>query len=262
VIAAEDDGYLLPLGYPLNPHLPAHSDLFTLPPCGNAGCSEDTGGAAVDLILQGFSPTSCGHNAESYCKSLIRSESADHQSGSNNSQTFLRCSWRFSPHASQPEETSGLWLRRGGRGADLADQEGFRLGGPQWVDDVSLMSCPQMLHSCLPGPTTLSDYPRNRHPGWSRGSVAYHADDGKVFHGSGVGDAFGPRCLKGDIMGCGIMFPRDYILDEEGDVDDWDRLEVRQGRAGVQNVLYLDDEERRKRKTAKRASKRPGRSRG
>ncbi|XP_033987725.1 SPRY domain-containing protein 3 [Trematomus bernacchii] len=87
------------------------------------------------------------------------------------------------------------------------------------------------------------DYPRNRHPGWSRGSVAYHADDGKVFHGSGVGDAFGPRCLKGDIMGCGIMFPRDYILDEEGDVDDWDRLEVRQGRAGVQNILYLNDEE-------------------
>uniref|UniRef100_A0A3Q3EAU8 SPRY domain containing 3 n=1 Tax=Labrus bergylta TaxID=56723 RepID=A0A3Q3EAU8_9LABR len=61
------------------------------------------------------------------------------------------------------------------------------------------------------------DYPRNRHPGWSRGSVAYHADDGKIFHGSGVGDAFGPRCFKGDIMGCGIMFPRDYILDGEGE---------------------------------------------
>ncbi|XP_068454152.1 SPRY domain-containing protein 3-like isoform X2 [Clinocottus analis] len=89
------------------------------------------------------------------------------------------------------------------------------------------------------------DYPRNRHPGWSRGSVAYHADDGKLFHGSGVGDAFGPRCFKGDIMGCGIMFPRDYILDGEGegDVDDWDRLEVRPGRAGVQNVLYLNAEE-------------------
>ncbi|TKS76558.1 SPRY domain-containing protein 3 [Collichthys lucidus] len=87
------------------------------------------------------------------------------------------------------------------------------------------------------------DYPRNRHPGWSRGSVAYHADDGKIFHGSGVGDAFGPRCFKGDIMGCGIMFPRDYILDGEGDVDDWDRLEVRPGHAGVQNFLYLNDEE-------------------
>ncbi|XP_054941591.1 SPRY domain-containing protein 3 isoform X1 [Physeter macrocephalus] len=60
------------------------------------------------------------------------------------------------------------------------------------------------------------DYPKNRHPGWSRGSVAYHADDGKIFHGSGVGDPFGPRCYKGDIMGCGIMFPRDYILDSEG----------------------------------------------
>uniref|UniRef100_K7GHD9 SPRY domain containing 3 n=1 Tax=Pelodiscus sinensis TaxID=13735 RepID=K7GHD9_PELSI len=45
------------------------------------------------------------------------------------------------------------------------------------------------------------DYPKNRHPGWSRGSVAYHADDGKIFHGSGVGDPFGPRCYKGDIMG-------------------------------------------------------------
>ncbi|XP_018531338.1 SPRY domain-containing protein 3 [Lates calcarifer] len=88
------------------------------------------------------------------------------------------------------------------------------------------------------------DYPRNRHPGWSRGSVAYHADDGKIFHGSGVGDAFGPRCFKGDIMGCGIMFPRDYILDGEGDTDDWERLEVRPGHAGsVQNVLYLNEEE-------------------
>ncbi|XP_008292014.1 SPRY domain-containing protein 3 [Stegastes partitus] len=87
------------------------------------------------------------------------------------------------------------------------------------------------------------DYPKNRHPGWSRGSVAYHADDGKIFHGSGVGDAFGPRCFKGDIMGCGIMFPRDYILDREGDMDDWDRLEVRPAHAGVQNVLYLNDEE-------------------
>ncbi|XP_030208388.1 SPRY domain-containing protein 3 isoform X2 [Gadus morhua] len=86
------------------------------------------------------------------------------------------------------------------------------------------------------------DYPKNRHPGWSRGSVAYHADDGKLFHGSGVGDAFGPRCLKGDIMGCGIMFPRDYILDGEADGDDWERLEDQPQPEGIQNVLYLNDE--------------------
>uniref|UniRef100_S4RHY3 SPRY domain-containing protein n=1 Tax=Petromyzon marinus TaxID=7757 RepID=S4RHY3_PETMA len=44
-------------------------------------------------------------------------------------------------------------------------------------------------------------------------------DDGKIFHGSGIGDAFGPRCSKGDVMGCGITFPRDYQLDSEGDSD-------------------------------------------
>ncbi|KAJ8359130.1 hypothetical protein SKAU_G00156550 [Synaphobranchus kaupii] len=87
------------------------------------------------------------------------------------------------------------------------------------------------------------DYPKNRHPGWSRGSVAYHADDGKIFHGSGVGDPFGPRCFEGDIMGCGIMFPRDYFLDSEDDSDDGDYFEVRPKQRRVQNVLYLNDEE-------------------
>lgn len=51
------------------------------------------------------------------------------------------------------------------------------------------------------------DYPLNRHPGWNLGSIAYHADDGKIFVGSGTGDPFGPRCHKGDVMGCGIIFP-------------------------------------------------------
>ncbi|XP_031659782.1 SPRY domain-containing protein 3 isoform X3 [Oncorhynchus kisutch] len=92
---------------------------------------------------------------------------------------------------------------------------------------------------------TGTDYPKNRHPGWSQGSVAYHADDGKIFHGSGVGEPFGPRCIEGDIMGCGIMFPRDYILDGEDDIDEWDTLEVlpRQGEGRIQNILYLNDEE-------------------
>lgn len=43
------------------------------------------------------------------------------------------------------------------------------------------------------------------------------ADDGKLFHGSGVGDPFGPRCFAGDVMGCGIMFPRDFNLDGAGE---------------------------------------------
>ncbi|KAH8034981.1 hypothetical protein HPB51_003822 [Rhipicephalus microplus] len=40
------------------------------------------------------------------------------------------------------------------------------------------------------------DYPRYRHPGWNEGSIAYHADDGKIFVGSGVGSRFGPKCQK------------------------------------------------------------------
>ena len=43
------------------------------------------------------------------------------------------------------------------------------------------------------------------------GSVGYRADDGKIFNGSGVGHQFVPRCHKGDRMGCGILFPRDYV---------------------------------------------------
>ncbi|XP_023812717.1 SPRY domain-containing protein 3 isoform X3 [Oryzias latipes] len=87
------------------------------------------------------------------------------------------------------------------------------------------------------------DYPKNRHPGWSPGSIAYHADDGKIFQGRGAGDAFGPRCFRGDIMGCGIMFPRGYTLDGEGDADDCERQEIRPNAAAVQNVLHLNDEE-------------------
>ncbi|CAL4101713.1 unnamed protein product, partial [Meganyctiphanes norvegica] len=58
---------------------------------------------------------------------------------------------------------------------------------------------------------TRKDYPKYRHPGWNHGSIAYHADDGRIFTGSTVGSLFGPRCRKGDVMGCGIIFPRDYV---------------------------------------------------
>lgn len=86
------------------------------------------------------------------------------------------------------------------------------------------------------------DYPKNRHPGWSRGSIAYHADDGKLFHGSGAGDPFGPCCLEGDVMGCGIMFPRDFNLDAGDDGDDWD-LDAAAKLDQVQNDLYANNED-------------------
>ncbi|XP_023326347.1 SPRY domain-containing protein 3 isoform X2 [Eurytemora carolleeae] len=79
------------------------------------------------------------------------------------------------------------------------------------------------------------DYPKNRHPGWNKGSIAYHADDGKVFMGSGVGDPFGPRCNKGDIMGCGVLFPRDYEFRSDSE-------EEEEGES-LQEVVYSLGEE-------------------
>ena len=41
--------------------------------------------------------------------------------------------------------------------------------------------------------------------------------------GSGQGSPFGPKCSKGDIMGCGVLFPRDFECksdsEEEGACD-------------------------------------------
>ncbi|XP_047736984.1 SPRY domain-containing protein 3 isoform X2 [Hyalella azteca] len=82
---------------------------------------------------------------------------------------------------------------------------------------------------------TKKHYPRRCYPGWRSGSVAYHADDGRVFTGGrcGKGEPLGPPCRAGDVMGCGILFPRDYChtdanrgscdessADESGDDDD------------------------------------------
>ncbi|WAR02960.1 SPRY3-like protein [Mya arenaria] len=41
------------------------------------------------------------------------------------------------------------------------------------------------------------NYPKDRHPGWNKGSIAYHA---------------------GDLMGCGIMFPPDYDSEVDSDL--------------------------------------------
>ena len=49
-------------------------------------------------------------------------------------------------------------------------------------------------------------YPLHSHPGWSLGSVGYHADDGKLFVEVGRGEEFGPSCAEGDRMGCGILY--------------------------------------------------------
>ncbi|CAM6053563.1 unnamed protein product [Sphagnum tenellum] len=81
------------------------------------------------------------------------------------------------------------------------------------------------------------DYPKNRHPGWNKGSIAYHADDGKVFVGSGVGAPFGPRCHKGDVMGCGVLFPRNY----ECKSDSEEEIEQQCGNSQYEGVVVDQD---------------------
>ena len=49
-------------------------------------------------------------------------------------------------------------------------------------------------------------YPLHRHPGWNKGSIGYHADNGHLYNERGHGDPFGPTCTTGDTMGCGVQF--------------------------------------------------------
>ena len=65
-------------------------------------------------------------------------------------------------------------------------------------------------------------YPLHRHPGWNKGSIGYHADNGHIYKEKGHGEPFGPTCTEGDTMGCGIRFTldsTDEAQDTSGDSD-------------------------------------------
>ncbi|KAI4823860.1 hypothetical protein KUCAC02_012415, partial [Chaenocephalus aceratus] len=47
-------------------------------------------------------------------------------------------------------------------------------------------------------------YRLDHQPGWLPYSVAYHADNGTLYNGNPVGQQFGPKCARGDRIGCGI----------------------------------------------------------
>ena len=51
------------------------------------------------------------------------------------------------------------------------------------------------------------DYPRGKLPGFVEGSIGYDMSNGRLYMGIGRGYPFGSRCNKGDIVGCGVMFP-------------------------------------------------------
>ena len=53
------------------------------------------------------------------------------------------------------------------------------------------------------------DYSLIKHPGWDNESIAFHADDGKLFC-NGKSEKVAPPCrYNGVVLGCGIRFPED-----------------------------------------------------
>lgn len=114
---------------------------------------------------------------------------------------------------------NGMTLEYSGRGKSIHDvglaQAKYPLDTMHHYFEIEILDPGESCYIAIG--LARRNYPRDRHPGWNKGSIAYHADDGKIFVGSGIGDPFGPRCHKGDVMGCGILFPPDY--DSEADSD-------------------------------------------
>lgn len=50
------------------------------------------------------------------------------------------------------------------------------------------------------------NYPLNKMPGWKEGSVAFHCDSGKLFHGDYAGTEMADSAQQGDVIGCGIRY--------------------------------------------------------
>ncbi|XP_064384494.1 SPRY domain-containing protein 3-like [Halichondria panicea] len=97
----------------------------------------------------------------------------------------------------------------------------------------------------------IPTYPLHRHPGWNKGSIGYHADNGHMYKERGHGEPFGPTCTDGDTMGCGVIFSnsdsddvypdRPLSPDSDSDIEDPDM--VRLDQAYDDMLDYNSDEE-------------------
>eukprot|EP01080_Neovahlkampfia_damariscottae_P001521 gene1521-12647_t len=55
-------------------------------------------------------------------------------------------------------------------------------------------------------------YPLKRQPGWQKGSVGYHGDDGNFFIESAFGNNRHERFGKNDVIGCGYWKPKSKVF--------------------------------------------------
>lgn len=59
---------------------------------------------------------------------------------------------------------------------------------------------------------TDENFSTDNQPGWEPNSYGYHGDDGRLFHGDGFGDPFGPTFSTGDTVGAGINYAAQEML--------------------------------------------------
>ena len=57
-----------------------------------------------------------------------------------------------------------------------------------------------------------SGYDKKKFLGWQKHSIAYHSDDGKLFHESGSGKSYSEKYGKGDTVGCGFDTIRNIVF--------------------------------------------------
>ena len=115
----------------------------------------------------------------------------------------------------------GLTLQYHGNGLEKQDvgiaQARFRMDQTNHYFEMEIVNCGK--EGWLAVGLGKSTYPLHRHPGWNKGSVGYHADNGQLYKEMGVGKEFGPPCSEGDVMGCGIHFPVGMETEGEGVAD-------------------------------------------
>ena len=102
----------------------------------------------------------------------------------------------------------GLTLEYSGDGLSRQDvgmaQANFRVSRQRHYFEMEILSAGKEGWCAIGLASTL--YPLHRHPGWNKGSVGYHADNGHLYKERGHGDPFGPTCTTGDTMGCGVQY--------------------------------------------------------
>ncbi len=118
----------------------------------------------------------------------------------------------------------GLTLEYGGDGSANQDvaiaQSKHKLDANNHYFEMAILSTG--FKGALAIGLAKSNYPLNVHPGWNKGSIGYHADDGKLFVEQGAGHPFGPPCSDGDIMGCGIRIADDHSVIDDNVIDSSD----------------------------------------